>query len=274
MGQNRFRRIAHLEKLAKPNIDVGRQTALKWAMTLQGAVGNAAILAFVIRHGRPNIGEPLSYACQRVSESEAYRECREKSRLRRFRAGRFFEPHERGNASIIGMYLRYALITTFPGTDEREKLNAVFASAPPWLIWFAFADYTAGLLGLTLPDLSSVTGFARSQANFDLWYGVPSDAFEPRPWANGPENEPLAYTDLTLVRPVTQRPERQMTRREQKRARQTYLRYATKRTADWPPLYSTELFEMRLDDAMELVARQPEAAFAKNWVSSISLPSE
>jgi len=44
---------------------------------------------------------------------------------------------------------------------EKEKLEQVFASAPPWLIWFTFADYTAELLGLSLPDLSSVAGDAR-----------------------------------------------------------------------------------------------------------------
>jgi hypothetical protein len=43
----------------------------------------------------------------------------------------------------MGSPLRHAVISSFPGADEKEKLDAVFASAPPWLIWFTFGDYTA-----------------------------------------------------------------------------------------------------------------------------------
>ena len=71
-------------------------------------------------------------------------------------------------ALAYGMPLRHVIIANFPGVGEKDKLDAVFASAPPWLIWFTFADYTAKLLGLTLPNLSGVMGFARSKANFDL----------------------------------------------------------------------------------------------------------
>ena len=34
------------------------------------------------------------------------------------------------------------MISNFPGTDEKEKLNTVFVLAPPWLVWFTFGDYT------------------------------------------------------------------------------------------------------------------------------------
>jgi hypothetical protein len=274
MSHNRFRQIARLEKLAEPHLEARRQTELKWRHTLQAVVAHGAILAFLIRHGIPKIDEPLSASCRRVSESNAWRECRERfpwlrrshdhldERDERKNEYYSFDPHSRDRASIIGSCLRYAVISTFRGADEKEKLNSVFASAPPWLIWFTFADYTAGFLGLTPPDLSRVTGFARSQANFDLWYGLPSGAFEPTPWANGPENEPLACTNLDLVRSAAQWPERQITSREQKRARTTYVKSQTiKGIDDWPRLIPAKFFEMSPDEALKLLAarsdRQP-----------------
>ena len=92
----------------------------------------------------------------------------------------------------LGFPVRHAVIKALSGADEKEKLSTAFGSTPPWLIWFTFADYTAALLNLTLPDLSSVTGFARSKENFPGWHGLPSGAFEPGPWRNGRDNEPLA----------------------------------------------------------------------------------
>ncbi len=78
MSETRFRRIARLEKLAKPYLELARQTERQWERTLQGTAANAAILAFLIRYGNPNIGEPLSCACRRASESSAWKECCEK----------------------------------------------------------------------------------------------------------------------------------------------------------------------------------------------------
>lgn len=246
-----------MEKLAKPYLDYRRGFEQSWQHKLQDVVAHAAIIAFLIRYGNPQIGEPLSCACQRVSESDAWRECHEKfpSSFNRGHRQYSFDPHNRNRAAIIGVQLRHAVIATFPGSNEKGKLDAAFASAPPWIIWFTFGDYTAGLLGLTLPDLSGVTGFTRSKANFDLWYGLPSDAFEPEPWANGSENEPLARTDLNLVRPTTPLPDHQMTPREQKRARATYLKsHALKRTDDWPTLLPAKLLATAADDFVKLSA--------------------
>jgi hypothetical protein len=44
-------------------------------------------------------------------------------------------------------------------------------------------------------------------------------AFERIPWPHGPEDEPLARTDLNLLRPTIADATRQMTRREQMRER-------------------------------------------------------
>jgi hypothetical protein len=146
---------------------------------------------------------------------------------------------------VRGLYLRHELIARFSGATEKEKLERVFASASPWLIWFTFADYTAKLLGLSLPDLSSVAGFARSKTDFDNWYGLPSGAFVPRPWPDGPDNEPLARTDLNLLRPAMERPFNPTTPREHRRAYASYMKSrSTESIKDWPRLIPLEVLTM------------------------------
>jgi hypothetical protein len=237
-----------LEKLAQPYIERRRQTEKEWRLTRQGAAAHAAILAFVIRYGKPTIDEPLSCAWQRCSESSAWKECCDRFSIPvrpRWHAKDLYEPNSRDRTYMYGTPLRHVIIASFPGVSEKDKLDAVFASAPPWLIWFTFADYTAKLLGLTLPNLSTVAGFARSKANFDRWYGLPSGAFERRPWPDGPDNEPLARTDLKLLRPDLQRPDSQMTPRERRRARATYMKsHPIERTDDWPILLPSEFLEL------------------------------
>jgi hypothetical protein len=262
MNQNLFRRIARLETLAKPYLEARQRAEEQCEKAFQEAAGHAAILAFLIRYGNPIIGEPLSRACQRVSESPAWTKFSEEFQhsLLPSDAQYPFKPYnepynepysgpfKRDRAFLIGAPLRHAVISNFAGADEKEKLDAVFASAPPWLIWFAFADYTAKLLSLTLPDLSRETHFARSQENLELWPGLPSGAFEPSRWANGPENEPLAHTDLSLLRPAPQLPDSPMTPREQKRARATYMRsHPIRRTDSWPFLFKAEFFKLPFD---------------------------
>ncbi len=161
------------------------------------------------------------------------------------RSYREVSPYRRDGVWIIGSYLRHELIASFPGATEKKKLEGVLASAPPWLIWFTFADYTAEVLGLSLPDLSSIAGFARSKADFDNWCGLPSGAFARRGWPDGPDNEPLARTDLNLLRPATERPINPTTRREHRRAHAIYKNSrSAKSTAGWPDLISLEYLTM------------------------------
>ena len=116
------------------------------------------------------------------------------------------EPYNRDGIFSLGPFVRHAVISNFPGADEKQKLNAVFSSAPPWLIWFTFADYTAKLLGLKLPDLSDVRVFERSKANFDLGGGC-RVAHSKRAYGSaGPDVEPLSRTDLTLFGSVEKGP--------------------------------------------------------------------
>jgi hypothetical protein len=271
MSQILFRKIARLEKLAQPYIKRRRQTEKKSLLSRGEAARHAAILAFLIRHGNPTIDEPLSCAWQRCSESSAWKECCDRFPSIILRppgdTEYRFEPDSRGSAVSYGMSLRHVVIASFPGADEKEQLDAVFASAPPWLIWFTFGDYTAELLGLTLPDLSGVAGFARSKANFDLWCGLPSGAFERCPWPDGPDNEPLARTDLKLLRPEMERPDDQMTPRERRRARATYMKsHPIERTDDWPPLLPAEFLEMSFEDQMASIEEHRRKAEVPRWL--------
>lgn len=71
MSVARLRQIARLEKLAKPYLKGKMQIAWEWSRTRQGAVGQAAVLAFLIRYGNPRFEEPLSCATERCAESVA-----------------------------------------------------------------------------------------------------------------------------------------------------------------------------------------------------------
>jgi hypothetical protein len=269
MSRARFRQIARLEKLAQPYIRRNQQIEQEWQLIPLYAASHAAVLAFIIRYGDPEIGEPLSCAWERFINGPVWNECcnrweamaleqlgdewkeygdetAPRNRLARpSRSYRVVSPYGRDGVWLIGSYLRHELIASFPGVTEKKKLEGVFASAPPWLIWFTFADYTAELLDLSLPNLSSIADFARSKADFDNWCGLPSGAFVRRGWPHGPDNEPLARTDLNLLRPATQRPIiiSPTTRREHNRAHAIDMN-SVKPTAGWPDLILLEYLTM------------------------------
>jgi hypothetical protein len=209
------------------------------------AVTHATVLAFLVRYGNPQMDEPLSEACRRFAESEAWKACCEKfpEASTNGRDERPFEPHDRYRVFSLGTLLRHILPSTLPGADEKEKLNRVFESTPPWLIWFTFADYTAKLLDLNLPDLSTVTGFERSKEIFDGLWGLPKGAFECRPW--GADHEPLARTDLSLLGMEIGQ-DMPITNRERKRALANSAKSDLCQQIDWPILLPEEW--LRLDD--------------------------
>jgi hypothetical protein len=162
MNQVRFRQIARLEKRALPYIKQREGIAQQLRNLHRGAVAHATVLALLVRYGNPQLGEPLSSAGGRVAKSEFWGLFCQKFPPDRTILPDDFEhsfPFTRDQVTIIGDQLRHVSIATFPGADEKEKLNRVLRSAPPWLLWFTFADYSAKLLGLSLPDLSTVSGF-------------------------------------------------------------------------------------------------------------------
>ena len=145
MRDNQLRRIARLEKLAQPYLTRKKQDGREWQRTIMGAAHHAAVLAFLIHYGNPRLDEPLSRACERCAESAAWKDCCHefKSILLKRLGPDPFKPHRRDAVSLLGAPLRHFIISTFPGADEKHKLDAVFAAAPPWLLWFTFADCTA-----------------------------------------------------------------------------------------------------------------------------------
>ncbi len=257
MSQMRFRQVARLEELAQPYLKRKQQIEREWRHTVDGAADHAAILAFLVRYGDPQIDEPLSCAWERFTNTHVWKEyvdsweamerghLNDESRSSLLSCFEFSLPCGRDGALIIGSFVRHALIDHFAGPTEKEKLARIFATAPPWLIWFTFADFTAELLGLPLPDLSSVAGFARSRTDFDNWPGLPGGAFVPRRWPDGPDNEPLARTDLNLLRPSIERPISPITHREYRRVRASHMKVRSAKSAEkWPELVSLEFLTM------------------------------
>jgi hypothetical protein len=131
-------------------------------------------------------------------------------------------------------------------------LDKVFASAPPWFVWFTFGDYTAKLLGLHMPDFAAVIHCARSKEDFANWYGLQRGAFESRPWPHGPENEQLACTNLDLLHPESEKRSRQMTRRESRRAKVAEKDLAES-TDEWPSLIPAEYLTMPFSDLVKFL---------------------
>jgi hypothetical protein len=253
MNQIRSRQIARLEKRALPYIKQREGIAEQLRELHRGAVAHATVLALVVRYGNPQLGEPLSCAGERVAKSEFWGLFCQKFPPDRTIFPPDFEhsfPFTRNQVTIIGDELRHVSIATFPGADEKEKLNGVLRSAPPWLLWFTFADYSAKLLGLRLPDLSSVSRFERSKEIFHGWWGLPQSAFECQPWPNGIDGEALARTDLSLFELETGQ-EMPVTKRGRMRALAHASRSHLSRQFDWPALISEAY--LRLDFRTQLV---------------------
>jgi hypothetical protein len=260
MSANRFRQIARLEKSAKPYLARKSRIKREWPLTLRGVAAHAAVLAFLVRYGNPRIEEPLSCAIERCAESAAWKECCDEFNLTSevIRERNSFRVVTRDAVATIGDPLRHVIISSFPGPDEKQKLDRAFAAAPPWLLWFTFADYSAELLGLTLPDLSEVSGFMRSKEMFHRWWGFPRGMFECKPWPYGKEHEPLARTDLNLLLPKT-RSVTKMTPRELRRERAISMRSDHWQPGSrWPYLFPIALLKMPEEELLRLNSRRFE----------------
>ena len=74
MSATRFRRIARLERLAELYLEWKSGIEKEWQRILGGAAAHAAVLAFLIRYGNPQLGEPLEWAIKRCAEATAWKE--------------------------------------------------------------------------------------------------------------------------------------------------------------------------------------------------------
>jgi hypothetical protein len=259
MYELRAKQITRLEKRARPFIEQRLGSAERWERVRRGALNQAVALGFLLRYGEPQIGEPLEEACQRVTKSDGWKEYQGiiPPRMTLIGYEDQFGPWGRGSVVEIGEVLRHLFVSRLPGRSEKEKINAILQSAPPWIIWFTFADYTAAVLDLEIPDLSSVRRFARFRTVFDIWWALPSGAFERLPWSEieGCEIE-LADLDLGLLRPEPGR-DRLLTKRERKRQIAASFHWPD----EWPAMYPLDWLRLARTDSSAAMAKAGAPGF-------------
>jgi hypothetical protein len=139
---------------------------------------HATNLAVLIHIGKPQLGEPLSVAWERVGRGDW-------ERLKSL------DPFETFMARTTCHMCRYLVLPHAPGKNDKEKIALIMASAPAWLLWFTFYDITARMLDLPAPDLSTMRKFSRSLTTLRQYPALPKGAFEYRPRPNGSDEEPL-----------------------------------------------------------------------------------
>ena len=146
MSQARRRQIARLEKLAGPKIKQVRQAEENLKVRIRNsatshAIGLGALILFgnpkkdelsdaglgaLILYGNPKEDEPLSDAWQRCIERFPS--------LERWKVNKSYMSGE-GYAREVAEIVLEKVKAELPGTAAIEKLQKLFSSAPPWLIW-------------------------------------------------------------------------------------------------------------------------------------------
>ena len=181
MTAARRRQMARLEKLAAPRIEQIRVAKAQLeqkatACIYDDALRHAANLCLIIRFGDPRIDEPLSSAWGRCCKS-AFPELSDDVSLEN-KLKDYLSLFDDFGARSIATYITQHVLPRLPGTDLKEKFASIFADAPPWLLWFTWADLTTGALDLPPWDFSAVYKFRRSKADFFRWPVLPSGKFE------------------------------------------------------------------------------------------------
>jgi hypothetical protein len=177
----RRRQMARLENLAAPRIEQIRvakaQLEQKAAARIYNdALTHAANLSLIILFGDPRIEEPLSSAWGRCCKSASPELCDDVSQENMLKD--YISPFDGLGACCNADFFRQRVLPRLPGTDLKEKFASIFAAAPPWLLWFTWADLTTGELDLPLWDFSAVHKFRRSKDDFFRWPVLPSGKFE------------------------------------------------------------------------------------------------
>ena len=211
MTQARLRQVTRLEKLVRPYLE-RKQEAHSYTIQFMRnqAFIKLANLALLILHGDPKIDKSLSAAWQRCRESAAWKTCRERHPdFGSYGRDDNSSPFVRFSARDIAYYFRQYFFPDLPGADEIAKLDLIFKSAPPWLLWLTCGDVYARLLGIKTPDLSS---FHRFERGCSLWADLPTGPFEYRPLPAG-VRDPFTFSANKNIEIET----KDMTPRERKR---------------------------------------------------------
>jgi len=200
------REMDRLKKLAAPLIEpIQRANAHRCdafaKQRVRDAIVHAANLSLIVLYGDPKIDEPLSSAWQRCLESDAPELGGD---FKKMKDTPSIHPFDDSARWIAGRFGR-EILSQRPGTDEREKFDAILTSAPLWLLWFTWAEFTITYLQLRQacariwPIIADVKNIAlhcgpphpSELANCDRSYEIrkrhpalPSGKFEKAPWSD------------------------------------------------------------------------------------------
>jgi hypothetical protein len=211
MRNSKYRRLDRLELLASAYIEEQkRRDEATEAWLRASATEHAVRLAAVVHHGQPSIDEPLSAASERaldalVGDRPVLRES--------FRAA----PKDKDLAA----YLHSLILRQLQGGTEAEKLQHGLDRAPPWLLVFTVAAWTASILELKLPPLGEapMCGVGAAKEALDKWPYLPECRFDT---GGHPPScfEGLDIEDLLFWHERTRRPYEDLTRHERRRLNQ------------------------------------------------------
>lgn len=201
MTRARFRQTARLERLAEAKLSP--KTKENVASQLEESVRNHAAtrianLSALILYGDPKIDEPLSFAWERCLESAEWQKRREKyGGWDEYGGDTCGDPFVGYGATRIAKYFRKYFLPDLPGADEVEKFGLIFKRAAPWLLWFTYADASAQMLGIKLPDLSTVNRFVRDPQKF-VTDELPPGPFECRLRIDGIDDQIAIIKDWMI----------------------------------------------------------------------------
>jgi hypothetical protein len=212
MSPVQHRRLLRLEKLAAPVIDRVNQADEACNRQIQrDAAVHAVNFAAIVHHGDPEMDEPLSKAWPRCIRSGIWRDFANSALLP------LLTPFNNLGARTLAEYLYENWVPTLPGANEKEKFDPIFANAPLWLIWFTYADWTAGFLNFDLPDLSQIENFARCSVIWKIWPCLPEGKFDLCPRRTDYDDLGISVRDFFFFEEMQGVPGEAMTRQERKR---------------------------------------------------------
>jgi hypothetical protein len=225
MASARSRQATRLECLTESYLRPREKADSRFQeMVRNTAFIHTANLSALILYGNPKIDEPLSFAWRRCLESAEWQTRREKfggwDEYGRDTCG---DPFVSFGAARIAEYFRKYFLPRLPGTDEVEKFSLIFKQAPAWLLWFTYGDANAQILGIELPNLSTVNRFVRDPQNF-LRDKLPTGPFECRLRADGSEDQ-VVWTKDWMLKKLRKKQTPGMSPRERKRIARVRVKY-------------------------------------------------
>jgi hypothetical protein len=217
MTRARLRQTARLERLAEAHLRPRDETDSFFEEFVRNfAFIHTANLSALILYGDPKIDEPLSFAWRRCQQSAEWKKRREKyGGWDEYGGDSCGDPFSHG-AERIAKYFRKHFLPDLAGADEVEKFSLIFKKAPPWLLWFTYGDLYARMLGIKLPDLSTVERFIRDPRTF-VTDRLPPGPFECRLRDDGSEDQVAIWIQNWMIKKKHKNEANDVTPRQRKR---------------------------------------------------------